>query len=89
MQAWKGESYDLLSFMYVCGNKIIVIVVIVIVVIVNVELSDFECTWDRFQEVLRNSIRNVNWEIALSKSLNNLPGTNKLIITSSEFLQCR
>ena len=27
MQAWKGESYDLLSFMYhVCGNKIIVIV---------------------------------------------------------------
>ena len=33
MQAWKGESYDLLSFMYhVCGNKIIVIVVIVIVI---------------------------------------------------------
>ena len=33
MQAWKGESYDLLSFMYhVCGNKIIVIVIIVIVV---------------------------------------------------------
>ena len=27
MEAWKGESYDLLSFMYhVCGNKIIVIV---------------------------------------------------------------
>ena len=31
MEAWKGESYDLLSFMYhVCGNKIIVIIVIVI-----------------------------------------------------------
>ena len=31
MQAWKGESYDLLSFMYhVCGNKIIVIVIIVV-----------------------------------------------------------
>ena len=26
MEAWKGESYDLLSFMYhVCGNKIIVL----------------------------------------------------------------
>ena len=33
MQAWKGESYDLLSFMYVCGNKIIVIVIIVIVIV--------------------------------------------------------
>ena len=33
MQAWKGESYDLLSFMYVCGNKIIVIIVIVIIVV--------------------------------------------------------
>ena len=33
MQAWKGESYDLLSFMYVCGNKIIVIVIVVIIVI--------------------------------------------------------
>ena len=32
MEACKGESYDLLSFMYhVCGNKIIVIVIIVIV----------------------------------------------------------
>ena len=30
MEAWKGKSYDLLSFMYhVCGNKIIVIIVIV------------------------------------------------------------
>ena len=30
MEAWKGESYDLLSFMYhVCGNKIIVIVIVV------------------------------------------------------------
>ena len=36
MQAWKGESYDLLSFMYVCGNKIIVIVIIVIVIVVIV-----------------------------------------------------
>ena len=32
MQAWKGESYDLLSFMYVCGNKIIVIVIIIVIV---------------------------------------------------------
>ena len=31
MQAWKGESYDLLSFMYVCGNKIIVIVIVIVV----------------------------------------------------------
>ena len=31
MEAWKGESYDLLSFMYhVCGNKIIVIVIVII-----------------------------------------------------------
>ena len=29
MEAWKGESYDLLSFMYhVCGNQIIVIVIV-------------------------------------------------------------
>ena len=34
MQAWKGESYDLLSFMYhVCGNKIIVIVIVIIVIV--------------------------------------------------------
>ena len=34
MEAWKVESYDLLSFMYhVCGNKIIVIVVVIIVII--------------------------------------------------------
>ena len=30
MQAWKGESYNLLSFMYVCGNKIIVIVIVIV-----------------------------------------------------------
>ena len=29
MEAWKGESYDLLLFVYhVCGNKIIVIVIV-------------------------------------------------------------
>ena len=34
MQAWKGELYDLLSFMYhVCGNKIIVIVIVIIVIV--------------------------------------------------------
>ena len=29
MEAWKGESYDLFSFMYhVRGNKIIVIIIV-------------------------------------------------------------
>ena len=35
MDAWKDESYGLLSFMYhVCGNEIIVIVIIVIVIVI-------------------------------------------------------